>query len=118
MVSSEDCPIDYEPNHFYTVEEFLALNDWLETHEFIVDGIPISHFERESDGRLVPIPPAVFIKEAAVGEIFGQLRDWNINTRQKGFPISLVSTSAEQSRPQMSRLRHGMFILLWMTSNA
>ena len=88
MVSSEDCPIDYEPNHFYTIEEFLALNDWLETHEFIVDGIPISHFERESDGRLVPIPPAVFIKEAAVGEIFGQLRDWNRNNRQYGVPTT------------------------------
>jgi len=26
-------------------------NDWLKTHEFIIDDIPISHFERESDGR-------------------------------------------------------------------
>ena len=96
----------------------MALNDWQETREFIVDDIPIRLFERESDGRFVPIPPAVISIEGPAGEIFGQLRDWNINTRQKGFPISLVSTSAEQSRPQMSRLRHGMFILLWMTSNA
>ena len=88
MVSSEDCPIDYKPNHFYTVEEFLALNDWLETHEFIIDDITISHFERESDGRLVPMPPVTLEKEAAVGEIFGQLRDWNINTGQKGIPTT------------------------------
>jgi hypothetical protein len=57
---SEDCPIDYKPDRFYTFEAFVAFNDWLKTHEFIIDGILVSHFERESNGRLVPMPHVPF----------------------------------------------------------
>ena len=88
MLSSENCPIDYKPDRFYTLKAFLAVNDWLKTHELIIDGIPISSFERESDGRLVPIPPVPIEEESAVGEIFGQLRDWNNHTGQHGVPTT------------------------------
>jgi len=88
MLSSEDCPIDYKPDRFYTLKEFAAFNDWLKTHEFIIDDIPISHFERESDGRLLPMPQVPIEKEGPVGEIFGQLRDWNNYTEQHGVPTS------------------------------
>lgn len=52
-ITIDDCPIDYKPDRFYTLKAFEAFNDWLKsvkTHEFIINDIPISHFERESDG--------------------------------------------------------------------
>jgi Uma2 family endonuclease len=88
MFSPEDCPIDYKPDRVYTLEAFAAFNDWLKTHEFSIADTPISHFERESDGRLVPMPQFPIEKEGAVGEIFGQLRDWNNDIRQHGVPTS------------------------------
>ena len=89
MPSSEDRPImDYQPDRSYSLEEFVKFNDWLETHEFVIEGIPISHFERESDGKLVPISPVPIEKEATVAEIAGQLRDWNNETEQHGIPTT------------------------------
>lgn len=62
----------------------MAFNDWLETNDFIVDGVTISHFERKSDGRLVPIPHVVIGKEGPVAEILHQLQSWNKITKQHG----------------------------------
>jgi len=76
MLSSENCPFDYKPDRFYTLEAFEAFNDWLKTNDFVINDTPVSHFERNSDGRLVPIPQRPIEKEVIVGEIFGQLRDW------------------------------------------
>lgn len=86
MHSSEDCPIDYKPDHFYTLKEYEAFSDWLKTHDIIIDDIPIGQFERESDGRLVPMPLVPVAIAGPVGEIYGQLRKWNINTEQHGVP--------------------------------
>ena len=84
MLSSKHSVFDYQPDRIYTFEEFEAVNDWLKTHELVIDNVPISHFELDSEGKLIPMPQTPIKKEAAVGEIVGQLRNWNINTRQNG----------------------------------
>lgn len=89
MSLSEDCPIDYKPDRSYTLEEFLKFNEWLETHEYIFEGIPISLFERESDGRLVPMPQVPIERESTVAEIAYQLKNWNDETEQHG----IITTS-------------------------
>jgi Uma2 family endonuclease len=81
---SEDCPINYQPNSCYSLETFIEFNEWLNAHEFVIDGNPISHFERNPDGTLLPVTQAPIEKEAAAAEILIQLGIWNINFKQHG----------------------------------
>jgi len=85
MHSSEDCPIVFQPGRQYSVEEFLSLNDWLKSHEFVFEGNLISHFERNQDKTLSPIPAVTMEKEGVVAEIIFQLEYWNTNSKQNGF---------------------------------
>ncbi|KAL1920698.1 uncharacterized protein VTP21DRAFT_1075 [Calcarisporiella thermophila] len=79
---------NYSPDRVYTIEQFEKINDWLKTHDIVIDGIPISHFERDLKGRLIPMPQSPISKEAVVAEILGQLRRWNICTQQNGIVTS------------------------------
>ncbi|CAG8626113.1 2895_t:CDS:2, partial [Paraglomus occultum] len=71
-------------NRAYTPQEFEIISDQLKYRSLIIDGKPIRHFELNKSGKLVPIPPTVFRKEYAVAEIVAQIRNWNVETRQKG----------------------------------
>ena len=53
-----------------------------------MNGTPISHFNLDSKKHLIPMPQTPIKKEAAVGEIFRQLANWNIRTHQNGVPTS------------------------------
>jgi len=77
-------PVIYHPDHTYTFKQFEKLNDWLKTNELVIDKTPINHFELDSNGRLIPMPQTPYGKELAVGEIYAQVRNWNIQTRQNG----------------------------------
>ncbi|KAL1924423.1 uncharacterized protein VTP21DRAFT_4077 [Calcarisporiella thermophila] len=77
---------NYRPDRVYTIEQFEKINDWLKTHALVIDKLPISHFEYDSKGRLIPMPQSPIRKELVVGEIFGQLRRWNIYSQQNGRP--------------------------------
>ncbi len=80
---------DYTPDRVYTLNEFERFNDWLKTHDFVIDGTPVNHFERDTKGRLIPMPQTTLDKEPVVSEIARQVGDWNIHTRQNG----VVTTS-------------------------
>ena len=74
----------YDPDRTYSLKEFEKMNDFLKTHEVQINHTPISHFDRDYKGRLIPMPQTPIQKEVAVGEIFRQLANWNIQTRQNG----------------------------------
>ncbi|KAL1920699.1 uncharacterized protein VTP21DRAFT_1076 [Calcarisporiella thermophila] len=75
---------NYSSDRVYTIEQFEKINDWLETHDIVIDGIPISHFELDSKGRLIPMSQSPISKEAVVAEIIRQLTRWNIYSQQNG----------------------------------
>src|SRR6266542_4763079 len=77
-------PVKYHPDHVYTFEQFELLNDWLKTNELVIDKTPISHFELDKKGRLIPLSQTPILKETAVANICGQLDRWNVQTRQNG----------------------------------
>jgi len=91
MLETEDPPINYHPDHTYTVEQFEEVNDWLKTHSLviIINEIPVSHFELDLKGRLIPIPHNPIFQEVVISEIARQLLNWNIRTQQNG----VVTTS-------------------------
>ncbi|CAG8632275.1 3323_t:CDS:2, partial [Paraglomus occultum] len=53
-------------------------------YELLIDNTPINHFELDKKGRLIPVPQTPIFKAATVGEIFYQVSNWNIYTRQNG----------------------------------
>ena len=77
-------PIEYDKNRTYTLKEFEVLNDWLKTHELVIEGEAIHGFELDSTGKLIPVPQTPIFKKIVVGEIARQLGNWNIRTRQNG----------------------------------
>ncbi|KAF9347880.1 hypothetical protein BGX26_000671 [Mortierella sp. AD094] len=77
-------PIEYNPKVTYSFEQFEVLNNWLKTHELVIDKVPISHFELEETGKLIPMPQTPIYKEVVVAEIARQIGAWNINSRQNG----------------------------------
>ena len=77
-----------DPDRAYSLKEFEGINDSLKVHEVEIDGIPVSHFDRDEKGQLIPMPQTPILKEVAVGEIFRQLANWNIQTRQNGAPTT------------------------------
>ena len=79
-------PIDLDRT--YSLEEFEKINDALKTNEFQINGTPVSHFDRDVKGHLVPMPQSPIQKELVVGEIFRQLANWNIQTGQNGAPTT------------------------------
>ncbi len=79
---------DYTPDRVYTLDEFEGFNSWLKTHDLVINEAPISHFERDAKGRLIPMPQTPIGREAAVSEITGQLRNWNVQTQQNGVVTS------------------------------
>jgi Uma2 family endonuclease len=78
----------YDPGRTYSLAEFEEVNSSTRAHDVKIDDTPISHFDLDSKKHLIPMPQTPIEKEAAVGEIFGQLRNWNIRTRQNGVPTS------------------------------
>ncbi|KAF9172312.1 hypothetical protein BGX21_003399 [Mortierella sp. AD011] len=84
MTTIADPPVEFDPARTYTFEEFSLLNDWLKTHTLVVENEPISHFEFDSNGRLIPMSQTSIRKEAIVAEITGQLANWNIQSRING----------------------------------
>jgi Uma2 family endonuclease len=78
----------YDPDRTYSLAEFEEVNSSLRTHDVKIDETPISHFDLDSKKHLIPVPQTPIEKEAAVGEIFRQLANWNIRTRQNGVPTS------------------------------
>ena len=79
---------DYTPDRVYSLQEFEELDHQLKTHGLLIDKIPVNHFERDSNGRLIPMPQVPVGKEAAVAEIVRQLSNWNIQTRENGVVAS------------------------------
>jgi len=71
-----------DPDRTYFLREFEETNDSLKVHEVEINGTPISHFDRDEKGQLILMPQTPILKEVAVGEIFRQLANWNIQTRQ------------------------------------
>ncbi|CAG8652527.1 16667_t:CDS:2, partial [Acaulospora morrowiae] len=75
-------------NRTYTLEEFEIISDQLKNRslEIKVDSelVPISHFELDKSGKLVPMSPTPIFKEVAVVEIYAQIRNWNVQTGQNG----------------------------------
>ncbi|CAG8797171.1 17979_t:CDS:2, partial [Racocetra persica] len=53
-----------------------------------IDGNPVNLFEF-NEGKLLPMPQKPIIMEAVACEISGQLRNWNVYTRQNG----IITTS-------------------------
>ncbi|CAG8769673.1 16454_t:CDS:2 [Cetraspora pellucida] len=72
----------------YTFEEFELVNEQLKTRTLEIDGNPVDLFEFNK-GKLIPMPQNPVNKEAVAGEIFGQLRTWNVCTHQNG----IITTS-------------------------
>ncbi|CAG8724172.1 1822_t:CDS:2 [Acaulospora morrowiae] len=68
----------------YTFEEFEFINKQLETRTLEINGQPVSLFDLDKNGKLVPMPQATHCMEVTVAEIVRQLGDWNIQTRQNG----------------------------------
>jgi Putative restriction endonuclease len=83
MFVTEDPPV-YKPDRTYTIKEFEAINNWLKTHDLTINDQPISHFDLDSQGKLIPVSQTPILREVAVGEILAQLANWNILTRQNG----------------------------------
>jgi len=79
---------NYNPDRTYSLKEFEEINDFLKTHEVQIKDMPVSHFDRDSKGHLIPMPQTPIQIEVAVGEIFRQLLNWNIHTRQNGAPTA------------------------------
>ena len=79
---------DYTPDRVYTLKEFEEFNDSHKTHDLVINGTLVSHFERDAMGQLTPMPQLTVDKEAAVGEIVRQVGDWNIHTQQNGVVTS------------------------------
>jgi Uma2 family endonuclease len=75
---------DYKPNLSYSIETFEAINDWLKTNSLEINSTPVNGFERDSRGRLIPMPPVPLGKEIAVAEISRQLSNWNAFSAQPG----------------------------------
>ncbi|CAG8699410.1 12392_t:CDS:2, partial [Acaulospora morrowiae] len=75
-------------NRIYTFEEFEFINEQLKTRTLVINGDPVNLLEFDK-GKLLPVPQNPIIKEAVAGEIFGQLRNWNIQTRENG----IITTS-------------------------
>ncbi|CAG8627474.1 4212_t:CDS:2 [Paraglomus occultum] len=86
FVTKTKPPVKYHPDHIYTFKQFELLNDWLKTNELLIDNTPINHFELDKKGRLIPMLQTPIFKEATVGNIYGQLDRWNVQTRQNGVP--------------------------------
>ena len=42
---TQNPPIKYGKGRTYSSEEFELLNSWLKTHELVIEGTTISHFE-------------------------------------------------------------------------
>lgn len=84
-----DPTFDYTPDRVYTISEFERFNNWLKSQDFLVDGTPVNHFERDAKGRLIPMPQTTLDKEPVVTEIARQVSIWNIHTQQNG----VVTTS-------------------------
>lgn len=78
--------LSYDPDKIYSLEEFEEMNDSLRIDAIKINGEPVSHFDRDSEGHLIPMPQTPIVKEAAAGEIFRQLANWNIRSRQNGVP--------------------------------
>jgi Uma2 family endonuclease len=78
----------YNPDRTYSLKEFEEINDSLKVREVQINGTPVSHFERDSKGHLIPMPQTPILREMAAGEILRQLANWNIQTRQNGAPTS------------------------------
>ena len=74
----------YKPNLTYSIETFESINNWLKTNSLQIDSTPVNGFERDSKGRLIPMPPAPLGKEIAVSEICRQLSTWNRFSAQPG----------------------------------
>ena len=74
----------YNPDDTYSLEEFEKISDSLKAHEVRINDTPVSHFDRDSNGHLIPVSQTPILKEVAAGEIFRQLANWNIQTRQNG----------------------------------
>jgi Uma2 family endonuclease len=78
----------YNPDRTYSLKEFEEINDSLKVREVQINGTPVSHFERDSKGHLIPMPQTPILREVVAGEILRQLANWNIQTRQNGAPTS------------------------------
>src|SRR2546421_2439215 len=76
-------------NRVYTLEEFELINEELKRGHIEINGKPVDLFELDKNGKLVPMPQATVEFEAVVGEIVGQLGNWNVHTRQNG----IITTS-------------------------
>ncbi|KAF8976746.1 hypothetical protein BGZ46_007990 [Entomortierella lignicola] len=84
MTATTDPPVKFDPTRTYTFDEFNLLNDWLKTHTLVIEKEPISHFELDSKGRLIPMLQTPIRKEVVVAEIARQLGSWNIQSRING----------------------------------
>jgi Uma2 family endonuclease len=84
MSKTEKWTFKYDPDQTYTYEEFEDINDRLKTQDVEIEGTPISHFELDAKGRLIPMPQTPIQKEIAVGAIHGLLDRWNIQAKQNG----------------------------------
>src|SRR5436305_7714890 len=71
-------------NHLYTFKEFEFINNELKTHTLVIDEKPISLFELNENGNLIPMPQSTISMEIVVAEIAHQLGNRNVQTHQKG----------------------------------
>lgn len=80
----------------YTFKEFETINERLKTNPVGLNDLSkkrfgfeghINHFEYDA-GFLIPMPETPIEKEATAGEIFAQLRNWNVQTGQNGVPTT------------------------------
>ena len=78
---TQNPPIKYGKGRTYSTEEFELLNGWLKTHELVIEGTTVSHFELNSRGNLIPVPQTPIL---TVSEITWQFCQWNTQTRCNG----------------------------------
>jgi len=84
----------YDPGRTYSLAEFEEVNSSTRAHDV---KMPLRSRLQETPD---PMPQTPVEKEAAVGEIFRQIANWNIRTRQNGVPTSRrVQLSRENPSP-------------------